>query len=135
MLDDNLKLKLYEVSRYCFRDIADNDYLSARILFRNELIQQAYWFSEQAVEKYLKSILLFNHISIKSLGHDLEKALSKVESISHFKIELPEDVRALIVELNNEGKNRYYEYPYSYRELTLFNLDKFSMVFKKILYS
>lgn len=123
-LDDELKLKLNEISRFCFRDVADHDYISARILFRNELIQQAYWFSEQAVEKYLKSILLFNEMSIKSVGHDLSKALLKVENFSHIKIELPEDVKKSITELNNEGKNRYYEYPYSYGELTIWKLDK-----------
>jgi len=124
MIDEELKLKLNEISKFCFRDVADNDYLAARILFRYELIQQAYWFSEQAVEKYLKSILLFNEISIKSIGHDLNKALLKIENLSHIKIELPEDVRKSIIELNNEGKNRYYEYPYNFSELTYWKLDR-----------
>lgn len=70
MITENIKMLLYETARFCFRDVADNDYLSARILFRFGFIQQAYWFSEQAVEKYLKAILLFNEISTKNLGHD-----------------------------------------------------------------
>jgi HEPN domain-containing protein len=124
MIDEKFKMLLYEIARFCFRDVADNDYLSARILFRYGFIQQAYWNSEQAVEKYLKSILLFNEMSAKSVGHDLELALSKVESIPHINIELPDDVRSSIVELNNEGKNRYFEYPYHFSDLTFYKLDK-----------
>src|ERR1035437_6420350 len=124
MIDDKLKIKLNEIARFCFRDVADNDYLAARILFRYGLIQQAYWFSEQAVEKYLKSILLFNGMGIKSIGHDLQKALLKIEHLTHIKLELPGDVRTSIIELNNEGKNRYFEYPYFFSELNFFKLDK-----------
>lgn len=131
MIDEKFKMMLYEIARFCFRDVADNDYLSARILFRNGLIQQAYWCSEQAVEKYLKSILLFNENSAlyqynskEKIGHNLKLALQKIEKIPHIKIELPDDVRESIMELNNEGNNRYYEYPYSFSDLTFLKLDK-----------
>ena len=52
----DLQLHLNEIAIYCFRNIADSDYISARTLFRYELIHQAYWCSLQAIEKYLKSI-------------------------------------------------------------------------------
>lgn len=132
MIDEKFKIMLYEIARFCFRDVADNDYLSARILFRYGLIQQAYWCSEQAIEKYLKSILLFNETSAlykygsnkRKIGHDLVAALQKIEKIPHISIELPDDVRMSIIELNNEGNNRYYEYPYHFSDLTFYKLDK-----------
>ena len=123
-MNKKLRQNLHEISTYCFRDVADNDYLSARILFRNKLIPQAYWSSQQAVEKYFKSILLYNEISIKSLRHDLLKALKKIEQIHILKFVLPEDVREIIIELDNEGTNRYFEYPFFYSKLTYFNHDK-----------
>lgn len=124
MIDDNLKMLLYEIARFCFRNVADNDYLSARILFRFGLDHQAYWFSEQAVEKYLKSILLFNELKTKSIGHDLGKALTKVKEIPNINFELPKDVEEVIMELNNEGNNRYFEYPYFFGDLNYVKLDR-----------
>ena len=123
-MNDKLKYKLNEIATFCFRDVADHDYIAARVLFRLGLIQQAYWSSEQAVEKYLKSILLFNEVSAKNLGHNLSKTLSRIEKIPNFKMEIPDDVWELIIELNNEGDNRYYEYPYSYYNLTFWKLDR-----------
>lgn len=123
-MDENFRYKLFSVIKFCFFDVADNDYLSARILFRNELIQQAYWFSQQSVEKYLKTILLYNENSILKIGHNLELALNLVDHLPNLKVELPDDVREGIIELNRQGTNRYYEYPYSFSNITYFNLDK-----------
>ena len=43
---------------------------------------------------------------IDGIHDDLETALQKVESIDYLRIELPKDLRDIIIELNKEGKNR-----------------------------
>lgn len=45
-----------------FRDVADQDYVLARIAYRSELYAQFLWSGLQAIEKYLKAILLYNRI-------------------------------------------------------------------------
>lgn len=48
-----------------FRREADYDYISARANFRMAFPQQFLWAGSQAVEKYLKGILLLNGRSAK----------------------------------------------------------------------
>src|SRR6266571_4943728 len=55
----------------CFRDIADGDYIAARMACRAALVMQFLWASQQAIEKYLKGILLLNRIPAKDVRHDL----------------------------------------------------------------
>ena len=43
-----------------FRDQAERDYIAARQACRAELMPQFLWASHQAIEKYLKGILLYN---------------------------------------------------------------------------
>ena len=68
-----------------FRDQADRDYVSARLACRHELFPQFLWASHQAVEKYLKAILLYNRVRATKVGHDLARALSLAESLQ-FKV-------------------------------------------------
>src|SRR5688572_4958760 len=49
-----------------FRDVADGDYIAARLSFRSQLIPQFLWQSLQAIEKYLKCILVLNRIKAPS---------------------------------------------------------------------
>lgn len=53
-----------------FRDAADEDYLIARMTARAGLQFQYCWSSQQAIEKYLKAILLLNGQKI-NFNHDL----------------------------------------------------------------
>ncbi len=92
-----------------FRDIADRDYLAARTLYRQGLGLQFLWAAQQAIEKYLKGILLYNDISTKKLSHDLEKALGKVRSIKDIQFDLPRDVEEFVTYVNDQGNNRYFE--------------------------
>ena len=43
-----------------FRDVADNDYIAARLAYRAHLPGQFLWSCEQAIEKYLKFILFLS---------------------------------------------------------------------------
>jgi HEPN domain-containing protein len=48
------------------------------------------WSSQQAIEKYLKAILLYNRITAKKLGHDLTTALTRTRTLpkTPFSIDL-----------------------------------------------
>ena len=45
-----------------FRDTADGDYISARLAFRAACYEQFLWSAQQAIEKYLKCILVLRRI-------------------------------------------------------------------------
>jgi hypothetical protein len=60
-----------------FRDIADGDYIVARLAHRATLIPQFLWSSLQAVEKYLKGILLLNRVPHVKATHGVSLLLLK----------------------------------------------------------
>ena len=63
--------------------------------YRNELDQQFLWNSLQAVEKYLKAILLYNGRSSKGIKHNIVKGLELVSAIDDIQFVLPDDVLIL----------------------------------------
>ncbi|MEZ9804557.1 HEPN domain-containing protein [Vibrio sp. 10N.261.55.B8] len=111
--EQNQVAALLDITRRSFRDVADQDYLAARLCFHNYLFQQYVWSAQQAVEKYLKAILLFNGISTKKLSHDLGKTFAHLQQNCQFlEIELSEDSRELLDHLSVFGVNRYLEKPF-----------------------
>jgi HEPN domain-containing protein len=94
-----------------FRDVADRDYIAGRILYRYDLGSQFLWAASQALEKYLKAILLYSRRSTKGLGHDIVRVLHQVRLIRAIHFEIPKSVQGFIHYLNEEGPNRYFEYP------------------------
>ena len=100
-----------------FRKQADYDYISARMNFRMQLRQQFLWSGQQAIEKYLKAILLFNgksakfyynESSRKVFGHDLMALNEEVAKLNYLRYELPEwapQYMKYLAELG--GFNRY----------------------------
>lgn len=96
-----------------FRDVADRDYIAARILYRHDLKLQFLWSSLQAIEKYLKSVLLFNGRSAKGYGHDLEKLFSALpKEIPDINFDFPADVEDFVRYLAKFGANRYFDNPF-----------------------
>jgi HEPN domain-containing protein len=106
-----------------FRNEADRDYLAARMLHRAELDRQFLWAALQTVEKYLKAILLFNLQSSRGLSHNVTSALSRVTQLP-FGPKLPKDVVEFIAYLNEEGPNRYFDFPMELRSDALHALDR-----------
>ena len=49
-----------------FRYTADNDYIAARQSFRAELYAQFLWSAQQAIEKYLKCVLVLNKVKLEN---------------------------------------------------------------------
>ena len=106
-----------------FRDVADQDYVAARMAYRGRLIQQFHWASLQAVEKYLKCILMLNRVRANSLGHDLGKSLALVET-SLFPLRLTKESRGFITHIDRFGQFRYLEISYFVRGFELVELDR-----------
>lgn len=105
-----------------FRDQADRDYIAARLACRHELFPQFLWASQQAIEKYLKAILLYNRIKATSVGHNLSKALELTKSLP-FEIKLSARSREFIDHLAEVGEFRYLEVPFHVLGHPLVDLD------------
>jgi len=123
MLTIKEKNCLTEYANCCLRDIADQDYISARILYRLGLPMQFLWQAGQCIEKYMKAILLYNEIPISSFDHDLRSLEKEVLSIPDLPIRLPLLIPHCIEKFADEYNNRYFVFPYVMEILSLINLD------------
>src|SRR5215470_15404381 len=92
-----------------FRDMADGDYIAARMACRAALLPQYLWASQQAIEKYLKCILLLNRIAARDVSHDLGKALKHIEKAGKPALELCEPTSTFISYLDDTARFRYLE--------------------------
>ncbi|AWX98967.1 hypothetical protein A8139_02375 [Marinomonas primoryensis] len=104
-----------------FRLQADQDYISARSNYFMEFQQQFLWSAQQAVEKYLKAILLYNGNTArwkkepnsnsnggKPFGHDLIALNSKVRMIGYLDYSIPDWGESFLEYLSKfGGVNRY----------------------------
>jgi len=108
----------------CFRDMGDNDYIGARAMYRAHLPSQFLWSAQQAVEKYLKCILVLNRVSSKGLSHEIQKALNRINTDCPFKIELNRIERSIFDHLAMYGENRYLEISYHVHDKELLKLDQ-----------
>jgi len=124
IIDDDLRCDYVSFINRSFRDIADNDYIAARLLYKNRLGFQFLWSASQAIEKYLKAILLYNGRSTKKFSHQLLKLLRETEKLNNIRIDYPEDVSKFIEYLDRQGNNRYFNrYAYTVGD-ELLKLDK-----------
>lgn len=106
-----------------FREIADQDYMAARLSLRAQLVPQFLWQSLQAVEKYLKCILILNRIKAPR-SHDISELIKSLENCKKFEIRLSEGTRKFLKYLDTYGRFRYYETPYYTVGDEMFQLDK-----------
>ncbi len=106
-----------------FRDIADQDYIAARMAYRAELFSQFHWSALQAIEKYLKGILLLNRVKATDIKHNLAKALEHAKKLP-FDIKLSPSSEKLIKHLDTFGSFRYMESSYYLNGPILVELDK-----------
>ncbi len=121
-MDRSIFLDAY--ARSVFRDEADADYIAARSNFKLQLRQQFLWSAQQALEKYLKAILLFNgkssrYIDIEKAkaspndrtnqhGHDLRRLIKSVREVQVFDFDVGEAANDQFLEyLATQGPNRY----------------------------
>lgn len=106
-----------------FRDTADFDYITARMAYRSRLIQPFLWSSLQALEKYLKCILVLNRVSAKELGHDIGKALKRVNDELPFQLKLRDQTLEFIKHIDTYGRFRYLETPFYVLQYEITRLD------------
>ncbi len=92
-----------------FRDIADSDYIAARLACRSQLVVQYLWASQQAIEKYLKCILLLHRIPAKKMRHNLNAGLSAIASSGRLTFGLHKPTEEFISYLDQFGQFRYLE--------------------------
>jgi HEPN domain len=119
-----VKGKIDDFINRSFRDIADNDYVAARICWRNGLDHQFLWMAQQAVEKYLKAILLYHRRPTKALKHDISTAYSKAKEIPEIDLKCGSQVEQFIEHLTIHGPNRYFEWNLRINGNELLLLDK-----------
>ena len=91
-----------------FRDTADQDYIAGRLAFRSRLTPQFLWSSLQAIEKYLKCVLVLNRIPAKR-GHDLGEILKEFERVKPFELRLTAPCKKFLDFLDAYGRHRYFE--------------------------
>lgn len=92
----------------CFAEIADGDYIAARMVSRGQMVVQYLWASQQAIEKYLKCILLLNRLPAKD-GHDLGAALNVIKDSGKVQLDLTKPTERFIEYLDKCGQYRYLE--------------------------
>ena len=92
-----------------FRDQADTDYICARMACRAALVGPFLWSSQQAIEKYLKCILLLNRIPAKKVRHDLAKAVQLINSSLKLTLDLTPSTTDFIDYVDTYGQFRYLE--------------------------
>ena len=106
-----------------FRDVADCDYIAARISHRFKLFDQFLWSALQAVEKYLKTIILLYDGDTRDLSHDLVKGFMRVEEIPEIHWDFEPDIKDFLKHLKGMGGDRYFTYPRGTHGQELFQLD------------
>lgn len=106
-----------------FREIGDGDYIAARLSSRALLVPQFLWQSLQALEKYLKCILVLNRIKA-ARSHCLTDLFEAFEHSNKFDVRLSPETKRFLVYLDTYGRFRYYETPYYTIGDELFRLDK-----------
>jgi len=107
--DPNKECLIDDFAVRSFRDIADEDYIAARMAFRAALVEPSLWASQQTIEKYLKCILLLNRIPARHVKHDLAAALDEIKKANKFDFELTAPTREFIAHVDPFGPNRYLQ--------------------------
>jgi hypothetical protein len=108
-----------------FRDVADADYIAARLACRARLPVQFLWACQQAFEKYLKCILFLHRIGGKNVKHDLRAGLKLLEDAG-IDLELNAGSREFIEAIADVGEYRYMESSFTidWQRIVLLELDR-----------
>ncbi len=106
-----------------FRDMADRDYVHARMAYRARLVPQFLWSSLHALEKYIKCILILNRLDGKNIGHEVSEGIRRINEYGKFEIPISIAVKEFIDRLENGSAYRYFEFSYENREYDILRLD------------
>lgn len=118
-----LHAKVNQFAIRCFRDIGDGDYIAARLAMRARLYPQYLWAAEQAVEKYLKCILMLNRCDTQKLGHRIGDALAAVRGHLGIELTLTDVEKGAFENLVRWNADRYLIRSYHVRDIELGGFD------------
>ncbi|WP_250626350.1 HEPN domain-containing protein [Pinirhizobacter soli] len=118
-----ITMQINNFAERCFRDTADGDYLTARLAFCSGLVAQFLWSSQQALEKYLKYILLVNRVPAAAVGHDLLKALDLAKTV-RFPPTFTSNSMEFFRHIAKCGVDRYLEFSFDIVGWPLHELDQ-----------
>lgn len=133
-----------------FIEPAEEDYITARLLAQTNMHRAFFWAASQAIEKYLKSLILLRGFSVKdfSKGHPIsslyqqacsaDSTASLLNTKFHSEIEIPDSCRKILkslslnefielIEIQGSPDNRYNSFGVEFNSGHLFSLD--SLVF------
>lgn len=116
--------KINQFAIRCFRDTGDADYIAARLAMRSRLAGPFLWSAEQAVEKYLKCILMLNRKKTDDLHHNTAKALIRINSTLPFKIILSEGEQEVLNHIAEWDGDRYLIASFALFDIEVLQLDK-----------
>lgn len=106
-----------------FRDTADKDYIVARYCYRVQFYENFFWSAGQAIEKYIKGILIFNDIKPGN-SHNLVNLFSKLLGIQDINFDFPDSLNSYIDYLNKNYNNRYRQKPTLLKGYVLPDIDR-----------
>lgn len=115
--------KVNQFAIRCFRDTGDGDYVAARMSLRARLGTQFLWSAEQAIEKYLKCILMLNRRDTSDLGHRIDDALNRINTQLPFQIKLSKPEQKIFDHVCEWGADRYLIGSYELMDKEVANLD------------
>jgi HEPN domain-containing protein len=118
------KLLVNDFATRSFLDSGDQDYIAARLSYRAKLSYPCLWQSQQALEKYLKCILLLHRIPAKNVGHSLCAALDNIKKSGILSLGLTPATIDLINRLEEVGEFRYLEVSYTVFSNDIIRLDR-----------
>jgi HEPN domain-containing protein len=142
-LDDDYRAYFYDYVTRSFVRNADKDYICARFCFFNELHPNFSWAAQQCLEKYLKSILLFQGKKVAKT-HELISLFESVRNIdSFFSFSRFDEMQTqtsffrktsllnFLDRIHKEGMNRYGTSCSSFKAEDLYFLDAAVFEFRR----
>lgn len=116
---DMLKLLLWTL-----RDMADQDYVNARMAWRARLYPSYFWSASQALEKYLKCISALNGLlKLKGARHQLFPLLEHLIQNLPFTLDVAKATKNFIRKLDDCAPYRYGQTSWDTLGLSIYELD------------
>jgi hypothetical protein len=145
---DDLYAEKQSIIDELFIKTADDNYVTARWCFHQNLNVDFLWLAVHCVEKYLKAVLLFNGRTARGYGHDISKLYADVRKFADDLLpaspvkpqRMPEAIwqsetfEQFIGRLYRDGQadNRYQLYGYTKMPEDLWKLDQLVFNIRRI---
>lgn len=115
--------KINQFAIRCFRDTGDADYIAARLAMRSRLAGPFLWSAEQAIEKYLKCILMLNRQRTDDLSHHIDRSLNRINNSLPFEISLSKNEQEFFNHVAEWNGDRYLITSFVLYDIEVLKLD------------